>query len=94
MADGGKSLNDIGRRITALREVLQLNKTAFANLIETTQPAVSQYESGTRRPDLDVAQRIRMRTGVTLDWIYEGDRSGLPLRWANALPDLSERQAG
>ena len=94
MADGGKSLQDIGRRITALREALNLNKTAFGALIGTSQPAVSQYESGARRPELDVAQRIRMRTGVTLDWIYEGDRSGLPLRLATELPDLSERQAG
>lgn len=94
MADGGKSLKDVGRRITALRKVMDLNKTQFAELIGTSQPAVSQYESGVRRPELDVAQRIRMRTGVTLDWIYEGDRSGLSLRWASELPDLSERQAG
>lgn len=94
MADGGKSLRDIGRRITTLRKVMNLNKTAFAALIETSQPAVSQYESGVRRPELDVALRIRLRTGVTLDWIYEGDRSGLPLRLAGELPDLSDRQAG
>lgn len=94
MADGGKSLKDIGRRISALRQVMQLNKTAFAELIGTSQPAVSQYESGVRRPELDVALRIRLRTGVTLDWLYEGDRSGLSLRWTTELPDLSERQAG
>ena len=94
MADGGKSLKDIGRRIAALRRVMKMNKTAFAELIGVSQPAVSQYENGVRRPELDVAQRIRMRTGVTLDWIYEGDRSGLSLRWANELPDLSGRQAG
>jgi transcriptional regulator with XRE-family HTH domain len=94
MADGGKSLDDIGRRISALRTSMGLNKTAFAEMIGTSQPAVSQYENGVRRPELDVALRIRMRTGVTLDWIYEGDRSGLPLRLASQLPDLSEKQAG
>lgn len=94
MADGGKSPRAIGRRITVLRNAMKLNMTAFAETIGTTQSAVSQYESGKRRIDLDVALRIRLKTGVTLDWIYEGDRSGLPLRLATTLPDLSEEQAG
>lgn len=94
MADGGKSLRDIGRRIAVLRESLGMNKTAFSVFIGTTQPAISQYETGVRRPDLNVAMSIRLKTGVTLDWIYEGDRSGLPQRLLNSLPDLSERDAG
>ena len=94
MANGGRSLEEIGKRITAVREMLGMNKTAFAAFLDVTQPAISQYEDGKRRPDLDVGIRIRLRTGVTLDWIYEGDRGGLPIRLANSLPDLDDQQSG
>ena len=69
--------------------MLGMNQTAFAQFIGTTQAAVSQYERGIRRPQLDVALTIRAKTGVTLDWLYEGDRSGLPLHLAAKLPMLS-----
>lgn len=61
----------------------------FASLIGVTQPALNNYLKGLRRPDIDVAISIQTRTGVTLDWIYLGDRSGLPVRLAAELPDLS-----
>lgn len=92
MADGGRSLADIARRITALRTALGLNGAQFAALVEITQPAMSNYEAGIRRPDLDVGIKIQARTGVTLDWLYLGDRSGLPGRLLALLPDLSQQE--
>lgn len=92
MADGGRSLPDIARRIEALRTALDMNGSQFAAAIGVTQPALSNYEAALRRPDLDVAIKIRARTGVTLDWLYLGDRSGLPRRLLELLPDLSERE--
>ena len=88
MSDGGRSNTDIARRLVALRGALKLNQSAFAQLIDVSQPAVNNYESGLRRPDIDVAIKVQMRTGVTLDWIYLGDRSGLPGRLLALLPDL------
>lgn len=93
MTDGGKTNADIARRIVALRTVLQLNQSAFAALVEVSQPAMNNYEAGLRRPDLDVAVRILQRTGVTLDWLYLGNRSGLPGHLLAQLPDLSEETA-
>ncbi|MBT1154327.1 helix-turn-helix transcriptional regulator [Aminobacter anthyllidis] len=94
MSDGGKSNKDIAKRLVALREALGKNQTAFAALIEVSQPAMNNYERGIRRPDLDVAFRIQLRTGVTLDWIYLGKRDGLPGQLLELLPDLSERMVG
>ena len=91
MTDGGRTNVDIARRIVALRTVLKLNQSAFAALVEVSQPAMNNYESGLRRPDLDVAVRILQRTGVTLDWLYLGNRSGLPGHLLAQLPDLSEQ---
>lgn len=91
MADGGRSNQDIAMRLLALMDALGLNQTAFAQRVGITQPALNNYVKGLRRPDLDVAIMIAARTGVTLDWIYLGDRSGLPSRLLEMLPDLSSR---
>lgn len=91
MTDGGKSTEDIAKRLLALSKALGHNQTSFAQLVEVTQPAMNNYQKGIRRPDLDVGIRIQLRTGVTLDWLYLGDRSGLPARLLAILPDLSDR---
>lgn len=91
MADGGRSNQDIAMRLQALMSALELNQTAFAIRVGITQPALNNYVKALRRPDLDVAIMIAARTGVTLDWIYLGDRSGLPSRLLELLPDLSSR---
>ena len=96
MTDGGRSNQDIARRITALRTALGHNQSAFAALVGVSQPAMNNYESGLRRPDLDVAVKIHQRTGVTLDWLYLGNRSGLPAHLLALLPDVAavESKAG
>lgn len=90
MTDGGRSLADIARRIETLMGVLDHNQTSFANLVGISQPALNNYLKGIRRPDIDVAIQMQLRTGVTLDWLYLGDRAGLPSRLMQMLPDLSE----
>ena len=42
------------------------------------QNRYSQYETGTRTLTIDAAHRICDEYGVTLDWLYRGDRSKLP----------------
>ena len=92
MTDGGPSNTDIARRLVALREALKYNQSAFATLIEVSQPAMNNYEAGIRRPAIEVATKIRVRTGATLDWLYLGQRDGLPARLLSLLPDLSEHR--
>lgn len=92
MADGGRSNHDIAMRLSALMKVLGHNQAAFAQLIGISQPALNNYLKALRRPDLDVAIDIQTRTGVTLDWLYLGDRSGLPAKMLALLPDLSDQK--
>jgi transcriptional regulator with XRE-family HTH domain len=92
MADGGRSLADIGKRIVLLREALGYGQGAFAQLTGLTQSGLSNYEAGTRRPEIDKAIQIVQKTGVTLDWIYLGDRAGLPQRLLAQLAELDSRQ--
>lgn len=70
---------------------LSLNQSGFANLIGISQPALNNYLKALRRPEIDVAIAIQSKTGVTLDWLYLGIRSGLPARLLEALPDLSDQ---
>jgi transcriptional regulator with XRE-family HTH domain len=96
MTDGGRANSDIAKRLQALVEALRHNQTSFAAMVGISQPALNNYLKGIRRPDIDVAIQIQMRTGATLDWLYLGDRSGLPSRLLELLPDLSDspRKAG
>lgn len=96
MADGGSSLEDIGRRVLALRNALGHNQTAFAKLTGLSQSALANYEAGHRRPDLDAAFKLVNRTGITLDWLYLGVRSGLPQRLLEQVAELDQqdRKAG
>jgi transcriptional regulator with XRE-family HTH domain len=43
-----------------------------------SQNRYNQYESGARRLTIDAAHKICDEYGVTLDWLYRGDRSRLP----------------
>lgn len=91
MADGGRSNADIAARLVVLMDALERNQTSFASLLGITPSALNNYLKGLRRPDLDIAITIASKTGVTLDWLYLGDRSGLPSRLLAALPDLSAK---
>lgn len=75
----------IGERLHRLRHAIELNQAAIAEILGITQSAWSQYENGTRRVTLDVAGNLASRFGVTLDWIYRGDPSGLPMKLAKEL---------
>lgn len=68
---------------------MQLNQSQFAALIGISQSGLNNYLKAIRRPEIDVAINIQSKTGITLDWLYIGDRSGLPARLLAQLPDLS-----
>ena len=60
------------------REALGVNQREFARRANLKQNRYSQYESGARPITIEAAQRICDESGVTLDWLYRGDRSMLP----------------
>lgn len=70
---------------------MHLNQSQFAALVGISQSGLNNYLKAIRRPEIDVAINIQSKTGITLDWLYLGDRSGLPARLLAQLPDLSDR---
>lgn len=94
MSDRGESLSDIGWRISVLREALGYpNAAQFAAYVGWTPQQLNNYQRGSKRPEVTMATRLCNRTGVTLDWIYRGERAGLPLHLANAIQDYLASQA-
>ena len=77
-----RSTEHIATRLRHTREALGLKQREFARRANLKANRYSQYESGTRSLTIDAAQRICDEYGVTLDWLYRGDRSRLPYHLA------------
>lgn len=94
MADGGTTQADIGWRIRILREALGYsNAAAFAGFVGWTPQQLNNYERAAKRPEVSMATKLCLRTHATLDWIYRGERGGLPLTLASAIQARMELEA-
>ena len=67
----------IGARLRSFRDMLGLTQHTFAKRAGLTQQALAQYESGKRKPAVDIAAALCDTYGLTLDYIYRGDVRGL-----------------
>lgn len=62
------------------------DQAAFAAKAGLAQNRYNQYENGKRPLTLAAALKLRAAFGVTLDWLFCGDRNGLPHAIWSALP--------
>lgn len=69
----------IGLRIELLHNALGMNQSTFASATGVRQTTLSNYKKGTNRLSLDEAFKIVTFARVTLDWLYFGDPSGMPM---------------
>lgn len=90
------SLEAIAERLIMLRESFGMNQTEFCRHVGFTQQALGNYEHAERRINLDQSIKLVQKTGVTLDWIYFGDDSQLPIKLYRAmgLAEKMERMPG
>src|SRR5262245_22656393 len=72
------SLLAIAQRLRLSRQALGYSQTAMALLIDSSPSLWGNYEAGIRRIPLDNAFQLKPATGLTLEWIFCGDLSGLP----------------
>lgn len=70
----------IGKRLKITREALGVSAAQLCRAIDVKPNRWSQYESGERPITLAVANKLCDTYGLTLDWVYRGDPSGLPVR--------------
>jgi transcriptional regulator with XRE-family HTH domain len=78
-------LLSIAERLKATRKANGLSQAHWCRLVGIEPPAWNNYEKGFRRISIDQALKVCAASGVTLDWIYRGLASGLPIQLAIAL---------
>lgn len=85
-------LEQIAARLILSREAQALSPTALCKLAKIATNTYSQWESAIRRPQIDQAKLLRRYLGYTLDWIYEGDRSGLSFKLADKIAEYEAKK--
>lgn len=87
------SPKEIGRRLRAVRLALDYgDQNAMAQRMGISRNRYNNWEVGIGPIPVDQAIVFCRVTGVSLDYIYRGDASGLPMRIFKLLP--SELKAG
>lgn len=77
MQDGKSDSERIGERIIELRLALGYQvAAAFARKAGVSPQLLSEWERGNNRPNVDNARKIRAATGVTHDWLMDGENFG------------------
>ena len=71
------SAMSIGERLRITRMSIGITQRAFVHPLGLTREAMTQYESGAREPPWRTAVAMCDAWGLTLDWIFKGDLSGL-----------------
>ena len=75
----------IGPRLIQARQALGLTQSEVADAAGIGRNTYNQWETGAERPSLGLALKLCDTVGLTLDWIFRGDPSGLPFRIASSL---------
>lgn len=93
--DTGDFAADVARRLRLTRMALGYSdrqQSDFAAESGVAQSHYNKFESGVRRLTLDIAMKLCHRWGITLDWMFRGDPSGLPTKLWNDIRELRKRE--
>ena len=72
------SVTEVAARLQLTREALKLSQAALCRMAGISPQAWNNAETGDNRISVDEAMKLCRVTGVTLDWIYRGNRTLLP----------------
>jgi transcriptional regulator with XRE-family HTH domain len=72
-------------RLRATFRALNQNQTQIAKFLGVASNRINQYANAERLADLLLMIRLCERFGITLDWIYRGDPSGVKANIVDAV---------
>lgn len=78
MPPTGSDIDAIAERLKLTRRAMGLTQAAISRMVGIGAQAWNNYERGQKRISIDQALRLCRSTGITLDWIYQGDMRSLP----------------
>ena len=67
-----------GARLAATRKALGMSARDMQALLNVTKARLNHWENERHPPDVTAMLALKRLRGVTLDWIFAGDPSGLP----------------
>jgi len=73
-----RTVDAVARRLRVLRKALGLQQAQIADRADIKRNAYNQYDKGGRALTLAPALKLCETFGVTLDWLFRGDLTGLP----------------
>jgi transcriptional regulator with XRE-family HTH domain len=76
---------EVGSRLRLLRQALGVPAGRLAAEFGVAAPRWSQWETGRHLADLRIMVRLARRYRVTLDYLFLGDESAMPLRLVEAM---------
>ncbi len=85
LEDQGDKRAAVAARLSAARQALGLTKREFAEAAGMSEQNYGPYENGRRDLSLPSAKKIRKAHGLTLEFIYFGNKADLPHRIAKLL---------
>lgn len=71
------SIAAISRRLALTRLAIGLKKAAMARRMGVSPQAWNNWEEGHERISIEMSHKLCAALGLTFDWIYRGDMSGL-----------------
>lgn len=75
----------VGERLRKVRENLGLSRRDFAHGAGLTEQTYGPFENAKRPLTLEAAKKLRSRYGLTLEFLYFGNKADLPHRIAKDL---------
>lgn len=83
------SVEEVAARLKLTREALKLSQAALCRQTGISTQSWNNAETADNRISVDEAMKFCRATGVTLDWVFRGNRSLLP---AMVLEELVRRE--
>lgn len=91
--DTGDHANDVARRLRLVRTALGIpDQRDFGEAANLEQSLYNRFETGKRLLTLQAAMKLCERYGLTLDYLYLGDPSGLPYKLHNDIRILRKQR--
>jgi ribosome-binding protein aMBF1 (putative translation factor) len=69
-----------GQRLAATRRALGMSARDLQDLLNVSKARLNHWENERHLPDITAMLALKRLRGVSLDWIFAGDPSGLPSR--------------
>lgn len=82
--DTGDHAQDVARRLRLVRRALNIeDQREFGEAANLEQSLYNRFETGRRLLTPQAAMKLCERYGLTLDYLYRGEPSGLPYKLHN-----------